>query len=183
MQNIHIQRYSGSPAWQGSIAPEDRSWIVFIDKDGEATFWRRVPADRNPRSIDEDLSKIEHTYVDAELPSVLCDGDAPPLPMPTHGPHDALDFTIIPNAREPFGDALSREDHEREAAAHPDARIGFYAALNVRSIMCWGETEHEAVRGLLNYVARLCTAGSLDHTGQPVLGNPRRYKAVWGDKR
>ena len=41
MQNIHVRRYKDAHAFQGSIEPEDRSWVVFIDKDGHATFWRR----------------------------------------------------------------------------------------------------------------------------------------------
>jgi hypothetical protein len=41
MQNIHVRRYKDAHAFQGSIEPEDRSWIVFIDKEGHATFWRR----------------------------------------------------------------------------------------------------------------------------------------------
>lgn len=41
MQNIHVCRYKDSHAFQGSVEPEDRSWVIFIDKDGHATFWRR----------------------------------------------------------------------------------------------------------------------------------------------
>lgn len=41
MQNIHVRRYQDSHAFQGSIEPEDRSWVIFVDKDGHATFWRR----------------------------------------------------------------------------------------------------------------------------------------------
>lgn len=41
MQNIHVRRYKDAHNFQGSIEPEDRSWIVFIDKDGHATFWRK----------------------------------------------------------------------------------------------------------------------------------------------
>ena len=47
MQNIHVRRYQ-QPApggYQGTVEPEDRSWIVFIDKDGHATFWRRGELD------------------------------------------------------------------------------------------------------------------------------------------
>jgi len=41
MQNIHVRRYKDAHNFQGSVEPEDRSWIVFIDKDGHATFWRK----------------------------------------------------------------------------------------------------------------------------------------------
>lgn len=47
MQNIHVRRYQ-SPApggYQGTIEPEDKSWIVFIDKDGKASFWRKGQLD------------------------------------------------------------------------------------------------------------------------------------------
>lgn len=43
MQNINVRRYK-QPApggFQGSIEPEDCSWVIFIDKDDHATFWRR----------------------------------------------------------------------------------------------------------------------------------------------
>ena len=42
MQNIHVRRYKDAHAFQGSVEPEDRSWVVFVDKDGHATFWRRA---------------------------------------------------------------------------------------------------------------------------------------------
>lgn len=41
MQNIHVRRYQSHENFQGSVEPEDRSWVVFVDKDGHATFWRR----------------------------------------------------------------------------------------------------------------------------------------------
>lgn len=43
MQNIHVRRYKQPTpgGFQGSIEPEDRSWVIFIDKDGHATFWRK----------------------------------------------------------------------------------------------------------------------------------------------
>lgn len=55
MMNIRVQRY-GKPAlidgtpnaatyWQGSIEPEDRSWIAFIDRKGRPLFFlNRDPA-------------------------------------------------------------------------------------------------------------------------------------------
>ena len=42
MQNIHVKRYQSPNGYQGSIEPEDRSWIVFVDDAGKATFWRRA---------------------------------------------------------------------------------------------------------------------------------------------
>ena len=42
MQRIYVKRYVNAPNYQGMIEPEDRSWIVFIANDGEATLWRRV---------------------------------------------------------------------------------------------------------------------------------------------
>jgi hypothetical protein len=45
MQNIHVRRYKDAHNFQGSVEPEDRSWIVFIDKDGHATFWRKGELD------------------------------------------------------------------------------------------------------------------------------------------
>ncbi len=47
MQNIHVRRYK-QPApggFQGTVEPEDRSWVIFIDKEGHATFWRRGELD------------------------------------------------------------------------------------------------------------------------------------------
>ena len=41
MQNIHVRRYKDAHQFQGSVEPEDRSWCIFIDKNGHATFWRR----------------------------------------------------------------------------------------------------------------------------------------------
>jgi hypothetical protein len=34
MQNIHVNRYQNPNGWQGSIEPDDRSWILFIQDDG-----------------------------------------------------------------------------------------------------------------------------------------------------
>ncbi len=180
MQPVHVQRFAGRSPWAGSVTPEDRSWTVFVDQSGEATFWRRVPADCAPRSIGEDLTKVEHAYVDAELPGVAFpEGGTPPVPHRVQVDHlGPLDYEVRPG-REPFGDCLDAAAHAAEAVAHPEARDGYYATLNARAVSCWGETEHEAVRSLLNYVVELCVAGSLDHTGAPLLGNPRRRAAVF----
>lgn len=180
MQNIHISRYADPIAvgFQGTVSPEDRSWIVFVANDGEATLWRRTsPHLPNPPSTGD----TDTTYVDVELPtaSTIKDGQFPQPVFEGRLGAGPLDFTLTP-AKEPFGDALTPADHQREAEAHPEARSGFYATLNCRAISCWGETEHEAIRGLLNTVAQLCTAGSLDHTGAPMTGSKRRYEAVYG---
>lgn len=157
MPNIHVQRYASPSTFAGNIEPEDRSWIVFVAVNGEATFWRRSKRTK----LGE---KTEHVYVDAELPTHVIDGidtAEPSQPPPPWGHPGPLDFTIEP-------------------ATGPGDQPGFFASLNVRAIACWGETEHDATRGLLNYVASLCTAGALDHTGQPTVSNPRRYAAVFG---
>lgn len=40
MQNIHVKRYADNGhSYCGSIEPEDRSWIVFIDNEGNPSLW------------------------------------------------------------------------------------------------------------------------------------------------
>lgn len=41
MQNIHVRRYDESNSYQGSIEPDDRSWVVFIDSAGKPSLWVR----------------------------------------------------------------------------------------------------------------------------------------------
>lgn len=188
MQPIHVKRYNNPAAvgYQGSVEPDDRSWIVFIDNEGLATLWRRVESKsgavyRDGKVIEPE--KVDHSYVDVELPTAFDSLNNTTPMVPPHPPSSfpgPLDYTVEPGV-ECFGDALSPADHARERAAHPEAKHGFYAKLSHRAIMCWGETEHEAVRYLMNYVACLCTAGSMDHTGKPMAGNQRRSKAVWGE--
>lgn len=151
MQPIHVKRYQNPCGYQGSIEPEDRSWLVFVDDQGQATFWRRVEVKEATAD-----APAEHAYCDAELPVLSASiGRMPePAPMDT-GEACALDYTVTQEAD------------------------GFHATLNARSISGVGATEHEAVQRLLNYVAKLCTAGSLDHTGAPSNGNPRRHAYVW----
>jgi hypothetical protein len=36
--NIHIARYRESEHWHCSIEPEDRSWILFVPKEGDPTL-------------------------------------------------------------------------------------------------------------------------------------------------
>ena len=177
MQNIRIQRFSPAVAgFDGTLEPDDRSWIVFVASDGGAVFYRRQLVELLDGSQKE-------TYADVELPGlVLVDGQGvpPPVAFPEMEHPGPLDFTVVP-AHEPMMDAVSPADHARERELHPNARAGFEARLNARSIAAWGATEHEAIRSLLNYVAQLCTAGALDHTGRPMHGHcARRYAAVFG---
>lgn len=167
MQNIHVKRYETPGLWAGQIEPEDRSWVLFIDSDNEATFWRKCEIPEGGAKSAEP-GKVIHCYIDAELPRGVArehsGGFVPSeieraLPAPSQWP-GPLDFTVTPNTEGP----------------------GFWASLNARAVTCLGETEHEAIRNLLNYVAQLCVAGCLDHTGAPVPAvNQRRYRAVWPD--
>lgn len=160
MQDIHVQRYAGS-TWSGSVTPENREWIVFVAANGEATFWRRVEV------IDE-VGKRTHVYIDAELTTrTTATGTMPAAPTMMSAAR--LDYTVVPGVDESLG-----------PVGNETRPSGFFARLNHRQIGAFGTTEHEAIAGLLNYVAMLCTAGSLDHTGTPVLGNARRYAAVFG---
>lgn len=177
MQNIHVQRYlHPGVGYQGTIEPEDRSWVVVVDKDGDATLWRRVQTS----PLD---GKVEHVYGDVELPSRTADHPLHPpsvlAPCAVDQGDNPFDFTVNPE-REPKMDAIDPAGHAREDELYPDRRDGFIARLNCRSVGAWGETEHEAIRALMYYIIKLCTAGSLDHTGGPVVGNRRRYQAVFG---
>ena len=95
-----------------------------------------------------------------------------PLPVqepPKPGAPRSLDFTVVPT------DGCDVPSESGQAIP------GFWARLNARDIACFGETEHLALKNLLNYVAELCTAGCLDHTGRPMPGHlKRRYDAVFG---
>ncbi len=155
--NIRVNRYLSPGPYTGEISPDDGAWIVFVDVNGEATFWRRV---EHLTIASDGTEHVEQAYVDAEIPThVHVNGVPSPAPGPAQHP-GALDFEVY-------------------RADGPGEDPGFFASLNCRSIACWGATEHEAIRGLLNYVAQLCTAGALDHTGKPAVINPRRYAVVW----
>jgi hypothetical protein len=155
MQNIHVKRYQGKHDWAGWIEPEDNSWIVFIATDGQATFWRRTEM----RTED---GRIDHAYIDAEIPTGLVSSDRELVAQGGEQQEDLIDYTVEPT-----------DEHGG----------GFFAKLNVRAVWCFGATEHEAVKSLMNYVARLCVGGSLDHTGRRVEGtNERRYRAAWGSE-
>lgn len=164
LQPIHVRRYHAPEniGYLGTVEPDDRSWVVFIRNDGEATLWRRVEV----RSLD---GKADHAYLDVELPCATVEGhplhpkalEPPPKAWP--GP---IDYTV--------------SQQTEDADGVPKGT--FTAWLNARQIGCTGATEHEAIRNLMNYVAQLCVAGSMDHTGRPVPAtNRRRYKAVWPD--
>ena len=165
MQNIHVKRYQTPGIWSGAIEPEDRSWIVFIATDGEASFWRECEA----TTLD---GKTEHAYIDAELPGghIAVDNgghDVPPLVsdgmLPRPQELNPLDFTV-------------------DSLCDPGGVPVYMASLSHRQVSCEGQTEHEAIRNLLNYVAQLCTAGCLDHTGRAMRGpSTRRYRAVFGE--
>lgn len=59
MQNIHVKRYHGQPAgYSGTVEPEDRSWILFIELDGAAKLWVR-------QSVESSDGKTESEYVPA----------------------------------------------------------------------------------------------------------------------
>jgi hypothetical protein len=165
MNNIHVRRFL-TPYCnvQGLVEPEDKSWLVSIDDKDEATFWRQCPVD------DWTLPTEQHGYVDAELPGrgrLHLEG-VPVVQEALSVAHEShpLDFTVTPSE----SCALTRESDPP----------GFWAMLNARDVACFGATEHEAIRALMNYVAQLCTAGCLDHTGRPMPAQARRrYDAVF----
>lgn len=166
-QTVHVRRYPDPRAvggWEMAIEPDDRRFVLFVPTEGDALLYRRV-------DVRNEDGTIEHLYADVELPFSLpmqhlqtMDGP-PPMPKSEEGrPWNPLDFTV------------------RRATLESGVE-GFMASLNCRAIEAEGENEHEAVRNLMNYVAQLCTAGVLDHTGEPCLMNPssnRRYEAVFG---
>lgn len=41
MQNIVVTRYEVSQYWDGYIEPEDKKWIMFIDKKGRPLFYSK----------------------------------------------------------------------------------------------------------------------------------------------
>lgn len=167
MNNIHVRRFPTSDSHvQGLVEPEDKSWLVSIDDRDQATFWRQCRVDE-PQAPP---SEGQQHYVDAELPGRgrLCLEGVPVvhealLISPAINP---LDFTVRPA--------------ETSGVGRESDTPGFWAMLNVRDVACFGTTEHEAIQSLLNYVAQLCTAGCLDHTGRAMPGHSRRrYDAVF----
>lgn len=173
MKNIHVRRFvTPNTSVQGLIEPEDKSWLVLIDDRGEATFWRQCPA--NPFEPHETGEPQREFYIDAELPGGRLRVDpVVEREPPAEGAPRSLDFTVEPTETSTLG-----PPPVDEGAA---SQVGYWARLNARQVACFGETEHLAVKNLLNYVAQLCTAGSLDHTGRPMPGHSRRrYEAVFG---
>lgn len=171
MKNIHVRRFSTAESWQGVIEPEDRTWVVLIDDKGEATFWRQCKADAF--ELPPEVGTAREFYIDVELPGgrLLVDDAVPVQEPPQPGQPRSLDFTLVPT---------DGSDVPVDEGKGPLA--GYWAHLNARHVSCFGETEHLAMRNLLNYVAELCTAGCLDHTGRPMPGHlQRRYNAVFGD--
>jgi len=48
MKDITIGRYDDpdkTGGWAGWVEPKDKSWILFIDKDGDTLFWPERDAD------------------------------------------------------------------------------------------------------------------------------------------
>lgn len=99
-----------------------------------------------------------------------------------HTEHRYIDVEISRSGMPPDA-AISKEPMPAnltfEVSEQPDG--AFCARLGQRDIAADGTTRDEAITGLLNYVAQLCTAGCLDPTGEPVPGvSPRRQAAVSG---
>jgi hypothetical protein len=67
MQNIHVRRYEtpNQVHYQGWIEPEDRSWILFIEKDGTPQLYLEV-------EVEEEEGKTVRGYVPAELTGERC---------------------------------------------------------------------------------------------------------------
>lgn len=64
MQNIHVKRYDDPAAvggFLGTIEPEDRSFIVFVNADGTPQLWLRVKVEG------ERPGEVEHSYASAEV--------------------------------------------------------------------------------------------------------------------
>lgn len=59
MQNIHVRRYSRpkSVGWAGTIEPEDKSWIAFIDLEGRPKFY--LNRDPETGAVIEDFEEPE----------------------------------------------------------------------------------------------------------------------------
>ena len=177
MQNIHVIRYQTPQqiGYQGCVEPDDRSWLVFIDSNGDASFWRRC-------EYEEDDHSVHHGYIDAELPFGLQPKEeiaselAEKLPLRTEeGNTDGLSYKVVP-----VDEVTEKQWNDLSAHEEPKPKRGFFALLGERTIACWGETEHEAVTSLLNHVAQMCVAGCLDHTGRAMPGgNLRRYQAIF----
>lgn len=90
MQPIHISRYEPGGQYQGTVVPEDRSWILWVDKNGEPTLWRRVRVPADPKARADE--GVVLTMADAESTGDTIDGYIPDIvyswpegvPMPEH---------------------------------------------------------------------------------------------------
>ncbi len=69
MQNIHVSRYSNpeSVGYQGTVEPEDRSWIVFVKLDGSPSLWRRTESELGDGKTD---GRYVNVALDSRHPSL-----------------------------------------------------------------------------------------------------------------
>jgi hypothetical protein len=58
MQAIHVRRYEQPHSYQGSIEPEDRSWVVFIGTDGQPELWRRSATSDSSTSTEHGYERV-----------------------------------------------------------------------------------------------------------------------------
>lgn len=157
---------------KGAIEPEDKSWVLLLDEEGTPYLWRRaLDMSKYPNPTSSVEEGLHTMYYDVELPGAVTVRHPlevlASLPVPNLMVKDPLDYTIEP-AKEPKMDAIDAVGHAEEDRLYPDRRDGFLAMLNCRSVGFWGETEHAAIKGLLNGVAVLCSKGYLDFTGRPM---------------
>lgn len=77
MQNIHIQRYEDpkSVGYQGTVTPENRSWVLWIKSDGTPELFRRVETSANEDGTGDTIEGYVSNVV-YEWP--------PGVPMPEH---------------------------------------------------------------------------------------------------
>src|SRR5688572_26120099 len=104
MQQIRVRRFANSTlGFVGAVEPTDGSWIVLIDKGGEASFWRQT---RCPGLVEaEEPGPEVELYVDAELP---CGGVVRRV-------SDEIAF----RRAEPVGADLAQERAESSGAVRP----------------------------------------------------------------
>jgi len=161
MQNIFIRRFPDDHKYAGCVVPEDRNWLVLIQHDGEAIFYRMGEL-RGSISSDRKFG-----YVDAEFSWKPClletDVAFDKIKVPEQEIYTELtdwDFEVTP-MREPKMDVLDSRDAKLEDEKYPDRRNGFAASLVGRHCWSWGETEHEAIRRLMIISLRDCFRGIL----------------------
>jgi hypothetical protein len=61
MQNIHVKRYADTNhGYQGTVEPEDRSWVLFLPKDGEPELFLSVETeDADGKTVNGYMPAIE----------------------------------------------------------------------------------------------------------------------------